>query len=122
MLVAQTLFSRAELDAGGAVSIRVTKQVVDKDTGVVVSSEYHRTSVNPIVPINQAEVARDGVSPVFVTIQDQIEQVNGHLAEMGFPALDEAMVARIELVHKLVAAPAGKMADAAEAMAKALSD
>jgi hypothetical protein len=101
----RTTFSKLELDANGAVGIRVLKELVNADTGVVISQEYHRTAVNPSEPRNP-EVVKNGGDAVFATVAQQIEAMNAHLNAMGFPAADPILAAKVELLLQIFAAPA----------------
>ena len=82
MLEKRTVLSQIEVPVGGAIQVRLEKQVVED--GVVLAKEYHRTVIEP------------GTEP-----EDQMAAVNEHLKTMGCAPVSGEDIARI---RKLVAA------------------
>lgn len=83
MLTKEVILDRIEILANGIIQLRFKKQVVED--GNALSFEYHRTSLEPGVPL-----------------ANQMEAVNNHLAAMGWPAVSPRDIARIQ-AHVAVA-------------------
>ena len=76
MLARQVVIDQIEITKSGVIQIRMEKQIVDADQ--VVTSEYHRTAIG---------VGND--------VNAQMDAVNKHLAQMGWPAVPADDIARV---------------------------
>jgi len=99
---------RIEIDSDGMVGLRVIKQAIDTVTGAVIDMGYHRTTVNPTVPVNLDAVNEKGEKPVFVTIADQFTSMDEHLQTMGFPSMGADVIAKAEAFSEVMATPEGE--------------
>lgn len=75
-----TVLNQITLCADGSIGIQLLKQVVDN--GEVLFSEPHRTVVD-----------------CFGDVAEQVAAVNAHLASMGYPAVPDEGVQRIEALR-----------------------
>lgn len=75
-IVRRTVFSQVECTASGFTQIRFEKQIVDGSE--VLAREYHRTALEPGMPLDL-----------------QMELVNQHLGQMGYPPVAAADIERI---------------------------
>lgn len=99
---------RIEIDSDGLVGLRVIKQAIDTVTGTVIDMGYHRTTVNPTVPVNLDAVEKHGEEPAFITIADQFAAMDEHLQTMGFPSMGADVIAKAEAFSAVMAAPEGE--------------
>ena len=77
----RTILDRIEIEPQtGTIAVRMLKQIAD-ESGKVLGSEYHRTSIGP------------DTDPVV-----QMAAVNAHLATMGYPALSEEDMTHIKTI------------------------
>jgi len=79
MIEKRVVLSQIEVQPDGTIQVRLEKQVVEDD--VVLSREYHRTVITPLTKVDS-----------------QFAAVNSHLAEMGWPPVDQAAVARLRKI------------------------
>jgi len=93
---------RIEIDSDGMVGLRVIKQAIDTVTGTVLDMGYHRTTVNPTVPINLDAVEK-GAEPIFTSIADQFTAMDEHLQTMGFPSMGADVIAKAEAFSEVMA-------------------
>lgn len=77
MLSKHTRLDHIELTAGNAVQIRFALVVADNNNEL--SVKYHRTGF-----------------PVGTDIDAQFELVNSHIAELGYPAIDESGIQKLK--------------------------
>lgn len=84
-----TVVDQIEVNRGDAVQVRLALQLVEN--GEVISTQNHRTGV-----------AYDGPGVDF-----QFEVVNGHLAQMGWPPLDEPGIAHVRAIYDTAKAARG---------------
>ena len=76
MIYRQVVFSQLEVLQDGTLQLRLDKQVVDGES--VLSHEYHRTSIPPGTSVDM-----------------QMDAVEVHLAQMGWPAVGDQARARV---------------------------
>ena len=69
MITKRVVIDQREITASGIIQVRFRKEIVED--GVVLSFEYHRTSLRPGDDLDK-----------------QMEWVNNHLQQMGFPAAE----------------------------------
>lgn len=95
----KVVFSQIEICAPGVIQVRFEKLILDGDK--VLSREYHRTSLEPGVPLDA-----------------QMAAVNSHLAQMGFPAPAEDVIERVRKIVDAEHTPARVAAFRAAAEAR----
>lgn len=101
MLERRVVFSQVECTASGFTQIRFEKQIVENSE--VIAREYHRTALEPGAELDL-----------------QMELVNRHLGQMGYPPVAASDIERIRLIVEVehtptrVAAFAAMRAAAAE--------
>ncbi len=86
-IVKETVVDQIEATVSRVIQIRFKKQVVED--GIVLASEYHRTTLEPGTPLNS-----------------QLAQVNIHLAAMGWPAVAAADAERVRAIAQVEHTPA----------------
>ena len=79
MITKQVVVDQIEATVGHIIQIRLKKNIVED--GRVISSAYHRTVLEPGTPL-----------------ASQMDGVNEHLAQMGWPAIKD--ISRIEAIVK----------------------
>ena len=112
-LVRKTVLDEITIKAAsGVLLFRFDKQIVDDATGEVVSSQFHRTSLEPGVSLDQ-----------------QMAAVNAHLLSMGVPAVEgkeleviQPMIALVQTPEKIQAFVDMKAAAAAAEVSAQLSE
>ena len=80
----RTVVDQIEISQGGAIGIRLGKEVVDYD-GSVISRSWHRTAIQP---------GGDVIS--------QMEAVNAHLSSMNCEQVSASDIDRIRFVSETV--------------------
>ena len=87
MISKETILDQIELTPSHIIQLRFRKQLVED--GKVLSSEYHRTALEP-----------------GVLLVSQLALVNAHLAAMGWPPVPASATGRIQAVVALEHTPA----------------
>jgi hypothetical protein len=87
MLEKRVVFSQVECTASGFTQIRFEKQIVENTE--IVAREYHRTALEP-----------------GMVLERQMELVNQHLGQMGYPPVGAADIERIRRIVEVEHTPA----------------
>lgn len=94
MLEKRVIFSQVECTASGFTQIRFEKQIVENSE--VIAREYHRTALEPGMALDL-----------------QMELVNRHLAQMGYPPVAASDIERVRRIVEVEHTPARVAAFAA---------
>lgn len=90
-MIKLTKVSQIEVSEHGHIHVRIAKQIADG--GAVLSSEYHRTSI---------ECGGD--------VAEQMATINAHLEKMGWPPVDGSQIDRVSAIASADWTPARRAA------------